>query len=70
MRQRQRALIPLDELADFTVLSGDPDPRGWSVTTLDGGGIGHAADLVVDTTEMKTRFLDVVVLSGRPPRPR
>lgn len=58
---RPTDLKRLDELDDFTVAAGDPDPRGWNVESTDGRGIGRVADLVVDTTAMKARYLDVEI---------
>ena len=57
----------LNELDDYTVASGDPDPRGWQVTSSDGRDIGRVRDLVVDTAAMKARYLDVEVDRGLDP---
>lgn len=59
-----RHLKRLNELDDFMVAGGDPDPRGWDVTGADGREIGHVRDLLVDTTAMKARYLDVEVDGG------
>jgi photosynthetic reaction center H subunit len=52
-------IVPLDELDDFDVAEGDPDVRGWDVIAADGRKIGEVDDLLVDTTAMKVRYLDV-----------
>lgn len=49
----------LGDLGDFQVADGYPDPRGWDVTTADGQKVGKVHDLIVDTGEMRTRYLDV-----------
>ena len=54
-------LAMLSDLDDFTVAEGDPDPRDWEVTASDGRTIGQVKDLVVDTSAMKVRYLDVDV---------
>lgn len=60
----------LNELDDFRVADDDPDPRGWQVTSTDGRDIGRVRDLVVDTAEMKARYLDVEVDAAVDPSPR
>jgi len=54
-------LALMSDLDDFTVAEGDPDPRDWEVTAADGRTIGQVSDLVVDTSAMKVRYLDVDV---------
>jgi hypothetical protein len=44
---------------DYQV-AGD-DPRGWSVVTADGQTVGEVAELLMDPSAMKARFLDVSV---------
>jgi uncharacterized protein (TIGR02271 family) len=50
---------PLSDLNDFKVASDDPDVRGWDVISADGRRIGEVEDLIVDTSAMKVRYLDV-----------
>ncbi|HEX2078968.1 MAG TPA: PRC-barrel domain-containing protein [Longimicrobium sp.] len=63
-------VVPLGQLDDFRVAEGDPDVRGWEVRASDGRKIGEVDELLVDTSAMKVRYLDVdldaddVVLSG------
>lgn len=48
----------LDEMGDFKVAEGEPDPRGWDVYAGN-NKIGEVDDLIVDTASMKVRYLDV-----------
>jgi uncharacterized protein (TIGR02271 family) len=52
-------LASLDDLPDFKVADNDPDIRGWDVELADGQKIGEVHDLIIDTTAMKARYLDV-----------
>lgn len=52
-------IVPLDQLDDFEVSTGDPDVRGWSVCSGDGSRIGEVDNLLVDTSARKVRYLDV-----------
>ncbi len=52
-------VAPLSELNDFKVADGDPDIRGWDVTTERGDKVGEVDDLIVDTTAMKVRYIAV-----------
>jgi photosynthetic reaction center H subunit len=54
----------LSELSDFEVAEGYPDIRGWNVTTADGTEVGKVHELIVDTSEMRTRYLDVRLKHG------
>lgn len=49
----------LSDLGDYQVAEGYPDPRGWTVRSSDGMEVGKVHDLIVDTTSMRTRYLDV-----------
>ena len=40
-----------------------PDPRGWTVSTVDGWEIGHLKDLVIDATTLEVRYLLVELWS-------
>ncbi|HVH11949.1 MAG TPA: PRC-barrel domain-containing protein [Longimicrobium sp.] len=57
-------VVPLGQLDDFRVAEGDPDVRGWEVLASDGRKIGEVDELLVDTTAMKVRYLDVDVEDG------
>lgn len=56
--EQTNRLSSIEELEDFEVAEGDPDPRGWEVLGADGQRIGAVEDLIVDTTAMKVRYLD------------
>jgi uncharacterized protein (TIGR02271 family) len=45
--------------ADVEVASDEPDVRGWTVIAQDGDELGEVEDLIVDTTAMKVRYLEV-----------
>ena len=49
----------LNDLDEFKVADGFPDPRGWDVKTSDGQKIGKVGDLIVDTQQMRVRYVDV-----------
>ncbi|CAN5638392.1 DUF2382 domain-containing protein [soil metagenome] len=59
MANEMDRVVPLDELDDFKVASGDPDVRGWDVVASDGRKIGSVDNLLIDTGAMKVRYLDV-----------
>ena len=52
-------IAPLGELDEFQVAEGDPDVRGWDVTTDGGEKVGEVDELLVDTSAMKVRYLAV-----------
>ena len=52
-------LARLDELDDYKVADGEPDPRGWEVRASDGRRIGKVDSMIADTGMMKVRYLDV-----------
>src|SRR5688572_4109834 len=54
-------VVPMDDLDDFRVAGDTPDPRGWEVVASDGRRIGEVDELLVDTSAMKVRYLDVGV---------
>jgi uncharacterized protein (TIGR02271 family) len=54
-------LQSISELRNYTIESGDPDPRGWHVVTSDGNRAGVVEDLLVDTSAMKVRQLVVAL---------
>jgi len=51
----------LNDLDEFKVADGYPDPRGWDVKTADGQRLGKVDDLVVDTQAMRVRYLSLEV---------
>ncbi|HXI13661.1 MAG TPA: PRC-barrel domain-containing protein [Thermoanaerobaculia bacterium] len=54
-------LVSLHEFKGFRVSKSDADIRGWDVVTADRKKIGKVHELIVDTVEMKVRYLDVDV---------
>jgi photosynthetic reaction center H subunit len=54
-------LTHLDDLKDFKVADGEPDIRGWAVKTAEGVRMGKVADLLVDSSAMKVRYMDVAL---------
>jgi len=52
-------LARLEELDDYEVADGFPDPRGWDVTTRDGQKVGKVKNLLVDQNAMRVRMLEV-----------
>jgi hypothetical protein len=56
--EKQR-IVPLRELPDRRVATGDPDVRGWEVVAADGVKIGRVRDLLVDTREDRVRYLEL-----------
>jgi stress response protein YsnF len=54
-------VAPLSDLDDFDVADHEPDVRGWDVIAADGTKIGEVEDLIVDTSAMKVRYLDIEV---------
>lgn len=52
-------LVSLNDSGEFEVAADDRDPRGWEVAVSDGRRVGQVDDLILDTTTMKVRYLDV-----------
>jgi photosynthetic reaction center H subunit len=52
-------LAELGELKKVDVADGEPNPKGWEVYAADGRRIGEVDELIVDTSHMKVRYLDV-----------
>ena len=51
----------LNDLDEYKVADGYPDPRGWDVKTADGQTVGKVDDLIVDTEAMRVRYVSVEV---------
>lgn len=49
----------LDDLDNYEVADGNPDPRGWEVRVSDDSRVGEVKELLVDPMAMKVRYLDV-----------
>ena len=54
----------LNNLRDLEVADDSPDVRGWDVSTMNERAIGRVEDLIVDTRDMKARYLLVDVSSS------
>jgi uncharacterized protein (TIGR02271 family) len=51
----------LSEDHDYEVAHDEPDVRGWKVTTANGQSIGTVTDLIIDSSAMKVRQLEVAL---------
>jgi uncharacterized protein (TIGR02271 family) len=49
----------LSDSHEFDVAENEPDIRGWDVVLSDGMTIGEVDDLLIDTSIMKARYIDV-----------
>ena len=56
---RVAKLVRLEDLNDYEVASGDPDPRGWDVKARDGRTVGTVKHLLVDPLALRVRYLEV-----------
>jgi sporulation protein YlmC with PRC-barrel domain len=54
-------LMPLRHLHGFRIAEGEPDIRGWKVVLADGRRVGKVDDLIVDTTDLVVKYLEVKV---------
>lgn len=61
MADAPERLALLHDLKSFRVRKGEPDIRGWDVVTADKKRIGEVHELIVDTVDLKVRYLDVEV---------
>lgn len=60
-KEPRERLMLLSELKDLRVSKGEPDIRGWDVVTADRKKMGKVHELVIDTIDMKVRYLDIDV---------
>jgi photosynthetic reaction center H subunit len=58
-RDDSKRLCRLGEMSDYEVADEDPDIRGWDVLGENGEKIGTVEELIVDTSAMKVRYLDI-----------
>jgi sporulation protein YlmC with PRC-barrel domain len=59
MSEYERNLQRFSDMEDVEVSEDDPDVRGWDVLTREGHDIGEVKDLLVDTSSMKVRCLEI-----------
>jgi sporulation protein YlmC with PRC-barrel domain len=52
-------LAHLKNLKEFMIADASSDIRGWRVTRRDGQRVGTVDDLIVETTELEVRYLEV-----------
>jgi sporulation protein YlmC with PRC-barrel domain len=51
----------LSDLKEYAIPEGEPDIRGWEVRLPDGRRVGKVEDLIIDTSDMSVRYLEVKV---------
>jgi hypothetical protein len=52
-----RRLVPISQNPDLCIVSGEADPRGWSVIDRHGIVRGAVQDLIIDLAAMKVRYV-------------
>ena len=57
--QEREKLLPLSSLKAWTVSDGEPDIRGWEITTVNNRQLGTVEDLMVDTDAGEVVLIDV-----------
>ena len=57
--QEREKLLPLSSLDSWTVSDGEPDIRGWDITTVNNRQLGTVEDLLVDTDAGEVVLIDV-----------
>jgi sporulation protein YlmC with PRC-barrel domain len=59
--ESRRRLASIDDLDGFKVADGEPDVRGWAVTTLNGRELGAVEDLLIDPERGEVVMLEVAL---------
>jgi sporulation protein YlmC with PRC-barrel domain len=54
-------LMHLNTMKGFMIADPAPDIRGWEARLRDGRRVGRVDDLIVDTTELSTKYVEVKV---------
>lgn len=54
-------LMHLSEMKGFIIADPAPDIRGWEARLRDGRRVGTVDDLIVDTTELSPKYVEVKV---------
>jgi hypothetical protein len=57
--QEREKLLPLSSLESWTVSDGEPDIRGWEITTVNNRQLGTVEDLLIDTDANEVVLIDV-----------
>jgi sporulation protein YlmC with PRC-barrel domain len=57
--ESRRRLISMDDLDGYKVAEGEPDIRGWDVSTLNGRELGSVGDLLVDPERGEVVMVEV-----------
>lgn len=52
-------IVPMRTIPTFTIVDGDPDPRGMTVYGCDGNAAGTVSDLWIDKAESLIRYFEV-----------
>ena len=58
-------IVPMSSVSGWSVSKRDPDPRGMTVTGLDGAAAGTVSELWIDKSEPQIRYLQVALEGGR-----
>ncbi len=54
-------LAHLSEMNDYEIADGEPDIRGWDVRASNGDKIGDVEDLLVDSSTLRVRYIEVKI---------
>jgi uncharacterized protein (TIGR02271 family) len=54
-------IVPLGQMGDYEIAEGYPDVRGWDVRERGGKMVGRVHELLVDTGELRVRYIDVAL---------
>jgi sporulation protein YlmC with PRC-barrel domain len=63
--ESRRHLMSIDDLDGYTIPKGEPDIRGWDVTTLNGRELGQVEDLLIDPERGEVVMLEVALRGDR-----
>jgi sporulation protein YlmC with PRC-barrel domain len=59
--ESRRRLASIDDLDGYKVADGEPDVRGWAVTTLNGRELGAVEDLLIDPDRGEVVMLEIAL---------
>jgi sporulation protein YlmC with PRC-barrel domain len=59
--ESRRRLASIDDLDGYKVADGEPDVRGWEVTTLNGRELGAVEDLLIDPDRGEVVMLEIAL---------